>query len=173
MGNAIVKLVKKVKKLEGFLKRRNLVLSDSEVEEPEAQGRKSQESQMITIDYSANTGWLILYNNKLKDSGRKSGRLKNGDTEKKRLKEDSNGSTKDITGSETMKELLRVKRTNSSREVSLALKANLVGTLQKEEVAKHATFGSLLSTKDCRDDDLKMSKQIKRKFKFSLSSAFH
>ncbi|GKF47717.1 hypothetical protein Tco_0137519 [Tanacetum coccineum] len=33
MGNAIVKLVKKVKKLEGFLKRRNMVLSDSEEEE--------------------------------------------------------------------------------------------------------------------------------------------
>ncbi|GJU42135.1 hypothetical protein Tco_1195092 [Tanacetum coccineum] len=42
MGNAIVKLVKKVKKLEGFLKRRNLVLTDSEDEEPEGQGRKSQ-----------------------------------------------------------------------------------------------------------------------------------
>ncbi|GJS96365.1 hypothetical protein Tco_0803333 [Tanacetum coccineum] len=39
---AIVKLVKKVKKLEGFLKRRNLVLTDSEDEEPEVQGRKSQ-----------------------------------------------------------------------------------------------------------------------------------
>ncbi|GJV83278.1 hypothetical protein Tco_1523176 [Tanacetum coccineum] len=43
MGNAIVKLVKKVKKLEGFMQRRNLVLTDSEEEEPEAQGRKSQE----------------------------------------------------------------------------------------------------------------------------------
>ncbi|GJX09862.1 hypothetical protein Tco_0199721 [Tanacetum coccineum] len=43
MGNAIVKLVKKVKKLEGFLKRRNLVLTDSEDEEPETQGRKSQD----------------------------------------------------------------------------------------------------------------------------------
>ncbi|GKF70497.1 hypothetical protein Tco_0203554, partial [Tanacetum coccineum] len=42
MRNAIVKLVKKVKKLEGFLKRRNLVLPDSEDEEPEGQGRKSQ-----------------------------------------------------------------------------------------------------------------------------------
>ncbi|GKD33204.1 hypothetical protein Tco_1248713, partial [Tanacetum coccineum] len=42
LENAIVKLVKKVKKLEGFLKRRNLVLTDSEDEEPEAQGRKSQ-----------------------------------------------------------------------------------------------------------------------------------
>ncbi|GJX05352.1 hypothetical protein Tco_0191268 [Tanacetum coccineum] len=39
MGNAIVKLVKKVKKLEGFLKRRNLVLTDSEDEEPEAHAR--------------------------------------------------------------------------------------------------------------------------------------
>ncbi|GJU13499.1 hypothetical protein Tco_1135895 [Tanacetum coccineum] len=36
MGNAIVKLVNKVKKLEGFLKRRNMVLSDSEEEESEA-----------------------------------------------------------------------------------------------------------------------------------------
>ncbi|GJZ71014.1 hypothetical protein Tco_0634865 [Tanacetum coccineum] len=52
MGNAIVKLVKKVKKLEGFLKRRNMVLSDSEEEEPEAQGRKSQESQDDPLDSS-------------------------------------------------------------------------------------------------------------------------
>ncbi|GJU69508.1 putative ribonuclease H-like domain-containing protein [Tanacetum coccineum] len=46
MGNAIVKLVKKVKKLEGFLIRRNMVLSDSEEEEPEAQGRKSQDDPL-------------------------------------------------------------------------------------------------------------------------------
>ncbi|GJV10057.1 hypothetical protein Tco_1351598 [Tanacetum coccineum] len=42
MGNAIVKLVKKVKKLEGFIQRRNLVLTDSEEEEPEAQGTSVQ-----------------------------------------------------------------------------------------------------------------------------------
>ncbi|GJY29577.1 hypothetical protein Tco_0405344 [Tanacetum coccineum] len=41
--NSIVTLVKKVKKLEGFMKKRNLVLTDSEEEEPEAQGRKSQD----------------------------------------------------------------------------------------------------------------------------------
>ncbi|GJY89265.1 hypothetical protein Tco_0503893, partial [Tanacetum coccineum] len=46
MGNAIVKLVKKVKKMEGFLERRNLVLTDSEEEEPEAQGRKSQDDHL-------------------------------------------------------------------------------------------------------------------------------
>ncbi|GJV64521.1 hypothetical protein Tco_1475349 [Tanacetum coccineum] len=49
MGNAIVKLVKKVKKLEGFLKRRNMVLSDSEEEEPEAQGRKSQDDPLDSL----------------------------------------------------------------------------------------------------------------------------
>ncbi|GKF24947.1 hypothetical protein Tco_0080841 [Tanacetum coccineum] len=49
MGNATVKLVKKVKKLEGFLKRRNVVLSDSEEEEPEAQGRKSQDDPLVSL----------------------------------------------------------------------------------------------------------------------------
>ncbi|GJT92109.1 hypothetical protein Tco_1080954 [Tanacetum coccineum] len=49
MGNAIVKLVKKVKKLEGFLKRRNVVVSDSEEEEPEAQGRKSQDDPLASL----------------------------------------------------------------------------------------------------------------------------
>ncbi|GJX52481.1 hypothetical protein Tco_0280850 [Tanacetum coccineum] len=38
----LLQLDKKVKKLEGFLKRRNVVLSYSEEEETEAQGRKSQ-----------------------------------------------------------------------------------------------------------------------------------
>ncbi|GKA47112.1 hypothetical protein Tco_0739995 [Tanacetum coccineum] len=49
MGNALVKLVKKVKKLEGLLKRRNVVLSDSEEEEPEAQGRKSQDDPLASL----------------------------------------------------------------------------------------------------------------------------
>ncbi|GJV68370.1 putative ribonuclease H-like domain-containing protein [Tanacetum coccineum] len=49
MGNALVKLVKKVKKLEGFLKKRNMVLSDSEEEEPEAQGRKSQDDPLASL----------------------------------------------------------------------------------------------------------------------------
>ncbi|GKF34175.1 hypothetical protein Tco_0107375, partial [Tanacetum coccineum] len=52
MGNAIVKLAKKVKKIEGFLKRRNLVLIDSEEEEREAQGRKREEQEE---DISPNT----------------------------------------------------------------------------------------------------------------------
>ncbi|GKD20979.1 hypothetical protein Tco_1222682 [Tanacetum coccineum] len=39
MGNVIVKLVKKVKKMEDILKRRHVVLTDLEDEEPEDQGR--------------------------------------------------------------------------------------------------------------------------------------
>ncbi|GKF75220.1 hypothetical protein Tco_0224664, partial [Tanacetum coccineum] len=45
MGNALVKLVKKVKKLEGLLKKRNVVLSDSEEEE----GRKSQDDPLDSL----------------------------------------------------------------------------------------------------------------------------
>ncbi|GKD69116.1 hypothetical protein Tco_1323206 [Tanacetum coccineum] len=49
MGSAIVKLVKKVKKLEGILKRRNVVLSNSKEEEPKAQGRKSQDDPLVSL----------------------------------------------------------------------------------------------------------------------------
>ncbi|GKA35285.1 hypothetical protein Tco_0721776 [Tanacetum coccineum] len=49
MGSVIVKLVKKVKKLEGILKRRNVVLSNSEEEELEAQGRKSQDDPLVSL----------------------------------------------------------------------------------------------------------------------------
>ncbi|GKA05887.1 hypothetical protein Tco_0685007 [Tanacetum coccineum] len=47
MGNAIVKLVKKVKKLEDILKRRHVVLTDSEDEEPEDQGWINSRQKMI------------------------------------------------------------------------------------------------------------------------------
>ncbi|GJR70582.1 hypothetical protein Tco_0016647 [Tanacetum coccineum] len=49
MGSAIVKLVKNVKKLEGILKRRNVVLSDSKEEVPKAQGRKSQDDPLVSL----------------------------------------------------------------------------------------------------------------------------
>ncbi|GKC90522.1 hypothetical protein Tco_1151171 [Tanacetum coccineum] len=48
-GEALVKLVKKVKKLERLLKKRNVVLSDSEEEEPEAQRRKSQDDPLASL----------------------------------------------------------------------------------------------------------------------------
>ncbi|GJT73869.1 hypothetical protein Tco_1033155 [Tanacetum coccineum] len=49
MGSAIVKLVKKMKKLEGILKRKNVVFSNSEKEEPEDQGRKSQDDPLVSL----------------------------------------------------------------------------------------------------------------------------
>ncbi|GJR23489.1 hypothetical protein Tco_0972016 [Tanacetum coccineum] len=49
MRSAIVKLVKKVKKMEGILKRKNVVFSDSEEEEPEDQGRKSQDDPLVSL----------------------------------------------------------------------------------------------------------------------------
>ncbi|GJU28503.1 ribonuclease H-like domain-containing protein [Tanacetum coccineum] len=65
MGNAIVKLVKKVKKLEGLLKKRHVVLSDSEEEEPEAQGRKSQDDPLA----SSVQGLVTPSTTKVKASG--------------------------------------------------------------------------------------------------------
>ncbi|GKB41388.1 putative reverse transcriptase domain-containing protein [Tanacetum coccineum] len=49
MGSAIVKLVMKVKKLEGILKRRNVILSDFKEEEPEDQGRNSQDDPLVSL----------------------------------------------------------------------------------------------------------------------------
>ncbi|GJY00337.1 putative ribonuclease H-like domain-containing protein [Tanacetum coccineum] len=50
MGSAIVKLVKKVKKLEGMLKRKNVVFSDSEEEEPVDQGREILNVDSLKVD---------------------------------------------------------------------------------------------------------------------------
>ncbi|GJU05951.1 hypothetical protein Tco_1122381 [Tanacetum coccineum] len=60
MGNAIVKLVKKVKKMEGFMKRRNLVLTDSKEEELEVQVGKSQDYPLT----SSLPGLVCSSNNK-------------------------------------------------------------------------------------------------------------
>ncbi|GJX72148.1 putative reverse transcriptase domain-containing protein [Tanacetum coccineum] len=49
MGHAIVKLVKKVKKLEGVLKKRRVVLSESEDEETGAQGRNIHDDPPVSL----------------------------------------------------------------------------------------------------------------------------
>ncbi|GKE52095.1 hypothetical protein Tco_1487251, partial [Tanacetum coccineum] len=65
MGNAIVKLVKKVKKLKGLLKKIHVVLSDSEEEELEAQGRKIQDDPLA----SSVQGLVTPSTTKVKASG--------------------------------------------------------------------------------------------------------
>ncbi|GJR58748.1 putative ribonuclease H-like domain-containing protein [Tanacetum coccineum] len=49
MGHVIMKLVKKVKKLEGVLKKRRVVLSDSEDEETKAQGRNINDDPPVSL----------------------------------------------------------------------------------------------------------------------------
>ncbi|GJS91304.1 hypothetical protein Tco_0773940 [Tanacetum coccineum] len=78
MMNAIVKLVKKVKKLEGLLKKRHVVLSDSEEEEPEAQRREKSHDDPLAL----RTRMLLYLQQNLL--------TKEGDTrEEKRLRERS------------------------------------------------------------------------------------
>ncbi|GJV69068.1 hypothetical protein Tco_1484577 [Tanacetum coccineum] len=55
IGNALVKLVKKVKKLEGYLKRRNVVLSDLREEESEASGEGKVK---LILCFFGNKDWL-------------------------------------------------------------------------------------------------------------------
>ncbi|GJR12998.1 putative ribonuclease H-like domain-containing protein [Tanacetum coccineum] len=71
MGNAIVKLVKKVKKLEGFLKRRNLVLTDSEDEEQSSRRKSQAEPSRF---FKTRTGETVLLV-RIKDNEKESPRL--------------------------------------------------------------------------------------------------
>ncbi|GKF63343.1 hypothetical protein Tco_0186791, partial [Tanacetum coccineum] len=73
MESAIVKLVKKVKKLEGILKRINVVLSDFEEEEPEAQGRKSQDDPLVSL---VDKDWVASLKPKSIDKGKRYKRRK-------------------------------------------------------------------------------------------------
>ncbi|GJV28767.1 hypothetical protein Tco_1385215 [Tanacetum coccineum] len=124
MGNALVKLVKKVKKLEGFLKRRNVVLSDSEEEEPEAQGRKSQDDPARF--FITRTGYNLLQN-KTKEKG-----------EAPMIIEE--------TPKKSKEQILQ-------EEASLA-EAIRLDSLQKEEEAKQIHLDSLLAQRIAEEEEL-------------------
>ncbi|GJW66229.1 hypothetical protein Tco_0120653 [Tanacetum coccineum] len=87
MGSAIVKLVKKVKKLEGILKRRNVVFSDSEEEEPEDQGRKREEQvkdiSPTTLEAAKTLSRVASQKPKSIDKGRRYNRRK--ETKRKKV----------------------------------------------------------------------------------------
>ncbi|GJS88814.1 hypothetical protein Tco_0771450 [Tanacetum coccineum] len=80
MGSAIVKLVKKMKKMEDILKRRNVVLSDSEEEESEAQGRKREEQvediSPTTLEAAKTLSRVASQKSKSIDKGRRYKRRK-------------------------------------------------------------------------------------------------
>ncbi|GJT69395.1 putative ribonuclease H-like domain-containing protein [Tanacetum coccineum] len=71
MDDLLQVLVKKVKKLEGFLKRRNMVLSDSEEEEPEAQGRKSQDDPLDSLVHGLSIDKGRRYKRRKETKGKK------------------------------------------------------------------------------------------------------
>ncbi|GJS20732.1 hypothetical protein Tco_0449364 [Tanacetum coccineum] len=68
IGSAIVKFGKKVKKLEGILKRKNVVFSDSEEEEPEDQGVGKSRCSVVS--------WVASQKPKSIDKGRRYKRRK-------------------------------------------------------------------------------------------------
>ncbi|GJZ39126.1 hypothetical protein Tco_0585689 [Tanacetum coccineum] len=185
-----------LKKMEGFLKRRKLVLSDSKEEEPEAQGRKREEPEEVhkshtTLDAVPKTSLQgCLFKVKSID--------KEGDTrEEKRAKgmKDTGNEQVSTVGAKKStsdqdkgqregkapmisEETPKKSKGNKCLQRKLALlKAIRLDTLQKEEVAKIVVKemrGSELQEKDfaskwliCVDkDDLKIQDELVSKEEF-------
>ncbi|GJU25489.1 putative ribonuclease H-like domain-containing protein [Tanacetum coccineum] len=151
MGNALVKLVKKVKKLEGFLKRRNVVLSDSKEEEPEAQGRKIREGdiregkrlrersiKISTISEQVSTG-NAKRSIPSPDKGQRVGKAP-------------------MISEETPK---KSKEQILQEEASLT-EAIRLDTLQKEDVAKQVHLDSLLAQRIAEEEELNEQQKKRR-----------
>ncbi|GJY76489.1 hypothetical protein Tco_0481605, partial [Tanacetum coccineum] len=185
MGSAIVKLVKKVKKLEGILKRRNVVLSDSEEEEPEAQGRKSQDDPLVSLvqglvtpskttvnasgeeqveDISPNTleaaktlSRVAFQKPKSIDKGRRYKRGKETKGKKVRLRGRSI-KVKTISGQVSTDS---IKEQILQEEASLA-EAIRLDTLEKEEEAKQVHLDSLLAQRIAKEEELNEQQKQRR-----------
>ncbi|GKB12482.1 hypothetical protein Tco_0846405 [Tanacetum coccineum] len=136
MGSAIVKLVKKVKKLEGILKRRNVILSDSKEEEPEAQGRKSQDDPLVSLVQGLVTPSKTTVN----ASGEEQ--------------------VEDIspTTLEAAKTLSRV----ASQKPKSIDKGRRLDTLEKEEEAKQVHLDSLLAQRLAEEEELNEQQKQRR-----------
>ncbi|GKE75986.1 hypothetical protein Tco_1542106, partial [Tanacetum coccineum] len=192
MGNAIVKLVKKVKKLEGLLKKRNMILSDSKEEEPETQGWKSQDDLLDSLVQGLVTPSTIKVDasgeeqvEDIIDTGAEQVNTAEGvNTGSIRL---STVSEQLSTGSEQVSTVSAKKSIPSpdkgqregkapmiseetpkkSKEQILQEEASLaeairLDTLQKEEVAKQVHLDSLLAQRIAEEEELN-EQQKKRK----------
>ncbi|GKA47970.1 hypothetical protein Tco_0740928 [Tanacetum coccineum] len=178
MGNAIVKLVKKVKKLEGFIQRRNLVLTDSEEEEPEAQGtsvqggykrrgetkdKKVVSSLNFQEEFDAGAEKVSAVDKEVNTaSGINTGRL-NVNTgieqestvgENKGQREGKSPMLSEETPKKSKEQILQ-------EEASLA-EAIRLDTLQEEERAKQIHLDSLLAQRIAEEEQL-TEQQMKRK----------
>ncbi|GJY97720.1 hypothetical protein Tco_0514630 [Tanacetum coccineum] len=154
MGNAIVKLVKKVKKLEGFMKRRNLVLTDSEEEELRLQGRKvnTASAEQVSTAEGVNTGSI---------------KLSTGNEQVSTVGTKESTSSQDKGQREGKAPMLSEETPKKSKEQILQEEASLaeairLDTLQKEEVAKQVHLDSLLAQRIAEEEELN-EQQKKRK----------
>ncbi|GJS71530.1 hypothetical protein Tco_0704371 [Tanacetum coccineum] len=170
MGNAIVKLVKKVKKLEGFLKRRNVVLSNSEDEEPEAQGRKREEQvediSPNTLEAAKNLSRVASLKPKSIDKGRRYKRKK--ETKGKKVvtslnfQEEVDTDAKGVNTAEGVNTgSIKVSTVSRQEEASLA-EAIRLDTLQKEEKAKQVHLDSLLAQRIAEEEELNEQQKKRR-----------
>ncbi|GKB90193.1 putative ribonuclease H-like domain-containing protein, partial [Tanacetum coccineum] len=162
MGKAIVKLVKKVKKLENILKRRNVVLTTSEDEEPEDQERvfkdidddplvsfvtptkpsgEAQEEEInpTTLEAAKTLSKVASQRSKLVDKGKRY----------KRRKEFKGKDFEDI------------------KEASL-VEAIRLQNLNKEETAKQVNLDALLAKRLAEEEDLTEQSKVQRKAQVSL-----
>ncbi|GJS09768.1 hypothetical protein Tco_0366564 [Tanacetum coccineum] len=155
MGSAIVKLVKKVKKLEGILKRRNMDLSVSEEEEPEAQGRKSQDDPLVSLVQGLVTPSKTTVN-------------ASGEEQVKDISPTTLEAAKTLSrvASQKPKSIdkgrsINVSTVSGQEEASLA-EAIRLDTLQKEEKAKQVHLDSLLAQRLAEKEELNEQQKKRR-----------
>ncbi|GJZ86260.1 hypothetical protein Tco_0657870 [Tanacetum coccineum] len=178
IGNAIVKLVKKVKKMEDILKRRHVVFTDSKDEEPEDQGRIIQD---IDDDPLGSKGDFIT---PTKPSGEAqeeeispialeaaktlskvaSQRLKLVDKDKRyKRRKESKGEDISTGFEEVSTETQAPKRTKKQiqqEEASLA-EAIRLQTLEEEETGKQVNLDALLAKRMEEEELTEQQKQRK------------
>ncbi|GKC65484.1 hypothetical protein Tco_1098082 [Tanacetum coccineum] len=186
MGNAIVKLVKKVKKLEGLLKKRHVVLSDSEEEEPEAQGRKSQDDPLDSsvqglvtpsttkVDASREEQVEDISPNTLETKGKKvvssldfQEEVDTGAEQVSTVSAKKSTSSPDKGQREGKAHMISEETPKKSKEQILQEEASLaegirLDSLQEEEEAKQIHLDSLLSQRIAEEEELN-EQQKKRK----------
>ncbi|GJX10619.1 ribonuclease H-like domain-containing protein [Tanacetum coccineum] len=189
MGSAIMKLVKKVKKLEGILKRRNVVLSDSEEEEPEAQGRKSQDDPLVSLVQGLVTPSKTTVNasgeEQVEDispttleaaktlSRVASQKLKSIDKGRRYKRRKETKGKKVVTSLDFQEEVstgyaegvntgsIKVSTASGQEEASLT-EAIRLDTLEKEEEAKQVHLDSLLAQRLAEEEELNEQQKQRR-----------
>ncbi|GJW17945.1 hypothetical protein Tco_0025381 [Tanacetum coccineum] len=181
MGSAIVKLVNKVKKLEGILKKRNVVLSNSEEEEPEAHRRKREEQvkdiSPTTLEAAKTLSRVASQKPKSIDKGRRYKRRK--ETKGKKVvtgldfqEEVSTGINKSIPSPdkgqrEGKSPMIIEEAPKKTKEQVLQEEASLaeairLDTLEKEEEAKQVHLDSLLAERIAEEEELNEQQKQRR-----------